>query len=60
MLPPDVWEARMRRLNRAIDLSAKHQELPHDVQAAQQTWQNYAHNMVEDLDQRKRERETYK
>lgn len=60
MLPPDVLEARARRMNRAIDLSSKHKELSPAAQAACQTWTPYVRDLYDDLHARQRERDTYK
>ena len=60
LLPPDVWEARSRRLTRCTDMSAKHTHLQDAAYHAQQPRQNYCNKLVEDLERRRNERDTYK
>jgi len=60
LLPPDVWDARRRRLQRCTDMSAKHTHLSHQAEAAQQPWLPYISPLVNDLEKRRHEMETYR
>jgi len=60
LLPTDVSEARDRRLGRCVDMSAKHVHLDGEAYEAQQPWAVYVAPLVEDLEKRRYERETYR
>lgn len=45
-LPPDVVLARNQRLKRALDISAKHTELPKELQEVQIPWASYLQPML--------------
>ena len=60
LLPPDVWDARRRRLQRCTDMSAKHVQLKDQAEKAQQPWLSYVTPLVNDLEKRRFEMETYR
>ena len=60
LLPPDVWDARRRRLQRCTDMSAKHVQLKDQAEHAQQPWLPYVSPLVYDLEKRRHEMETYR
>ena len=60
LLPPDVWEARRRRLQRCTDMSSKHVHLEGQARQAQLPWLSYVTPLVHDLEKRRYEMETYK
>ena len=60
LLPPEVWDARKRRLQRCTDMSAKHVQLKGEAYRAQQPWLSYITPLVNDLEKRRHEMETYR
>ena len=60
LLPYEIHQARGRRLDRCVDMSAKHLHLEGAAYHAQEPWRPYISPIVDDLEKRRYEQETYR
>ncbi|KAJ8645133.1 hypothetical protein MRB53_006881 [Persea americana] len=56
-LPREIVDARNQRLQRAMDLSMKHEYLPEDLQALQTPFRSYLQDMLALVKKEREERE---
>jgi len=60
LLPPEIQEARRRRLARVIEMTSKHVHLDEEGMKSVDPRNHYMLDLVVDLERRRYERETYK